>query len=94
MLVAAPSYAQSASVLGKNDAAYATQLYRSGYPELAERLLKTIETSGAVEPNEQIGVKALALDIRTDLALREADVEKRKTALAQVLTEKEDFARN
>jgi hypothetical protein len=90
----ATTQAQSAAVLGKNDAAYATQLYRAGYPELAERLLKAIETSGAVEPNEQIGVKALALDIRTDLALRETEAEKRKTALAQVLAEKEDFARN
>lgn len=94
LLVAAPSSAQSPAVLGRNDAVYATQLYRAGYPELAERLLKTIETSGAVEPNEQIGVKALALDIRTDLALRESDLEKRKTQLAQVLVEKEDFARN
>ncbi|MBL8858987.1 MAG: hypothetical protein JNL28_10810 [Planctomycetes bacterium] len=83
--------AQSPAVLGKNDAAFASALKRAGYTDLAEQLLKVIEKSGTVGPEEAIGLKALHLDLRLELALREYDPVKRKDLLRTILQEKEDL---
>ncbi|MDZ4772422.1 MAG: hypothetical protein SGI72_04730 [Planctomycetota bacterium] len=87
----AKSETPSAAVLGKNDAAFAAALHRSGFTDLADRLLKTIERSGKASPEEAIGIKALHLDLRQQIALRESDPTKRKDLLRTILQEKEDL---
>lgn len=83
--------AQSPAVLGKDDAAFASALKRAGYIDLAEKLIKTIETAGKVGPEEAVNLKAVHLDLRQDLARRETDPLKRKDLLRTILQEKEDL---
>lgn len=85
------AYGQSAAVLGKGDGAFAQALYRRGYPDLAESLCAVIEKSGTVAADEAVMIKALHLDLRLDLAMREADLAKRRDLLTQILQEKEQF---
>ena len=54
---APPKISPSPAVLGKNDTAFATALKRAGFTDLAERLLKTIESSGKASPEEAIGLR-------------------------------------
>ena len=89
--LASSSRAQSANVLGKDDAAFARLLYQRGYADLAEQLCATIEKAGTVSPEGAIGVKALHLDLRLDLASREPDPIARKEAIKKILDEKEDL---
>lgn len=83
--------AQSPAVLGKQDAAFAMALKRAGYTDLAERLVATIEKAGTATPDEAVTLKALHLDLRLDLAVRETDPYKEKDLLRTILQEKEDF---
>jgi tetratricopeptide (TPR) repeat protein len=83
--------AQSPGVLGKDDAAFARELYKSGFTDLAEGLCKTIEGAGKLSPEAEVGVKSLHLDLRFDLARRETDMLKRKDLIKAVLDAKEDF---
>ena len=83
--------AQSEAVLAKDDAVFARALYRGGWTDLAESLCKTIEKGGKISPEAAVGVKALHLDLRFDIALKEPDVIKRKDMIKAVLDEKEDF---
>ncbi|MBL8861844.1 MAG: tetratricopeptide repeat protein [Planctomycetes bacterium] len=87
------AHAQSPAVLGRNDADFASALLRGGYTDLAERLCTLLQTQGNLPPEEAIGVKALHLDLRLDLALRESDLFKRKELLTRILEEKEDIVR-
>lgn len=89
--ISSAALAQSPAVLGKNDTAFAMALKRAGLTDLAERLLKTIESSGKASPEEAIGLKALHLDLRLEIALRETDPAKRKDLLRVILQEKEDL---
>ncbi|MCY2961546.1 MAG: hypothetical protein NTY35_15390 [Planctomycetota bacterium] len=84
---------QSAAVLGRSDADYASALLRGGYTDLAEKLCTLLQTQGNLPPEEAAGVKALHLDLRLDLALRENDLIKRKDLLTTILQEKEDVVR-
>lgn len=84
-------HSPSPAVLGKNDTAFATALKRGGLTDLAEKLLKTIESSGKASPEEAIGLKALHLDLRLELSGREPDLTKRKDLVRQILQEKEDL---
>jgi tetratricopeptide (TPR) repeat protein len=90
-LGAAPALGQSQGVLGRDDAVFARELYRRGWADLAERLCDTIEKGGKVSPDAAVGVKALHLDLRLDLAKNEADPIKRKDLIKTVLQEKEDL---
>jgi hypothetical protein len=83
--------AQSPAVLGKDDAAYAAALMRFGYPDLAERLLGTVEKAGTLGPEEAINAKALHLDLRLEIAKRESDPVKRMDLLTAILEEKESL---
>jgi len=87
----ASALAQSPGVLGKDDAEYARLLFERGYTDLSERLLALIEKSGKVSSKEEANVKALRLAVRTEVAMRESDPYKKKDALTQILTEKEDL---
>lgn len=92
--LASTARAQSPAVLGKQDAEFAMALKRAGYTDLAERLVATIEKAGKATPEESITLKALHLDLRLDLALREVDPYKEKDLLRTILQEKEDFVRS
>ena len=85
--------AQSAAVLGKGDADFARKLFDAGYTELASKLCDTIEKSGKASGAEKVGVQALNLDLRLDLARREPDLAKRKDLIKEVLQAKEDLIR-
>jgi tetratricopeptide (TPR) repeat protein len=85
--------AQTAAVLGKGDAAFARKLYESRYADLAEKLCNTLEKSGKVSPDEIVGVKALHLDLRLDLARTEPDLTKRKDLIKAVLDEKVELVK-
>jgi tetratricopeptide (TPR) repeat protein len=85
--------AQTAAVLGKGDAAFARLLYQARYADLAEKLCNTLEKSGKVSPDEIVGVKALHLDLRLDLARAEPDLSKRKDLIKAVLDEKVDLVK-
>jgi tetratricopeptide (TPR) repeat protein len=58
---------------------------------LAEKLCKVIEKSGNVKAEEVVGIKALHLDLRLDLAVQEPDLIKRKDLLKAILAEKEEL---
>lgn len=88
---AAEKSSPSTAVLGKDDIAFATALKRERYTDLAEKLLKVIEREGKVGPEEGIGLKALHLDLRLELAQREFDPTKRKELLRTIVQEKEDL---
>lgn len=85
--------AQSAAVLGKGDADFARALFDAGYTELASKLCDTIEKSGKATGAEKLGVQALNLDLRLDLARREPDLAKRKDLIKEILQAKEDLIR-
>lgn len=87
------AHGQSPAVLGRADADFASALLRGGYTDLAEKLCTLLQTQGNLPPEEAAGVKALHLDLRLDLALREPDLIKRKDSLTTILQEKEDLVR-
>jgi outer membrane protein assembly factor BamD (BamD/ComL family) len=91
--VSASALAQSTAVLGKSDAAFARRLYDARYADLAEKLCNLLEKSGKVGPDEIVGVKALHLDLRLDLARTEPDLLKRKDLIQAVLQEKEELVK-
>ena len=92
-LAAGRAAAQSENVLGRDDAAFARSLYRNGFADLAEGLCKTIEKKGGLSPEAKVGVTALHLDLRFDLAQKEPDPVKRKDLLKGILDEKEELVR-
>src|SRR5260221_361971 len=83
--------AQSEAVLGRDDATFAREIFRGGWTDLAEGLCKAIEKGGKMSPEAEVGVKALHLDLRFDLAVREKDVLKKKDLIKAVLEAKEEF---
>jgi len=85
--------AQSESVLGKDDAGFARALYRNNLADLAEGLCKTIEKKGNLTAEGKVGITALHLDLRFDLAQKEPDAIKRKDLLKAILSEKEELVR-
>jgi tetratricopeptide (TPR) repeat protein len=87
----APAFAQSEKVLGKDDVAFARELYKKGWPDLAANLCETIEKAGKTTGDAAIGLKALHLDLRFDLARNEPDAIKRKDLMKTILQEKEDL---
>ncbi len=87
------AHGQTVAVLGRADAEFASALLRGGYTDLAEKLCTLLQTQGNLPPEEAAGVKALHLDLRLDLALREVDLSKRKDLLTTILQEKEDVVR-
>ncbi len=87
-----PLFAQSARVLGRDDATFARKLFERGYTDLSDKLVALIE-SGTVAPKDQADIKALHLAVRLDLAQKETDPYKRKDLLKQIITEKEDLVK-
>ena len=92
-LLSGRAAAQSENVLGRDDAAFARALYRNGLADLADGLCNAIEKKGNLAPEAKIGVTALHLDLRFDLALKEPDTIKRKDLLKVILAEKEELVR-
>ncbi len=90
---AGTAFGQSEAVLGRADAAFAQSLLKAGYPDLASQLCELLQRKGNLEPEEAVGVRALYLDLRLDLALKESDLLKRKDLLTTILQEKEDLIR-
>lgn len=86
--------AQSHSILGKNDAAFARELYRRGYADLAEKLCDVMEKSGKLSGDEAVVIKALHLDLRLDIAKNEPDLYQRKDLIKLILQEKEMMVRD
>lgn len=86
-----PAIGQSEKVLGRDDAAFARELYRKGWSDLAAGLCDTIEKSGKTTGDAAVGLKALHLDLRFDLARAETDPIKRKDMMKTILQEKEDL---
>lgn len=86
-----PARGQSEKVLGRDDAAFARELYRKGWSDLAASLCDTIEKSGKTTGDAAVGLKALHLDLRFDLARAEGDPIKRKDLMKTILQEKEDL---
>lgn len=89
--LASGARAQSPAVLGRDDAAFARELYRRNYTDLAEKLVEVISKSATISPEAQIGIKALHLDLRLDLAKSETDLLMRKDKIKTILQEKEDL---
>src|SRR5678816_3189332 len=89
--LASAASAQSPAVLGKADAAFAKRLNDAGYTDLAEKLVGAIERSGKSGADESVGIKALHLDLRLEVAKREPDIVKRKDLLKAILEEKENL---
>ena len=93
-IFASTAWAQSPAVLGKNDAAFARLLYgRFHYSDLAEKMCNAIEKGGKAGGDELVGIKALHLDLRLDIARGEPDLFKRKDQIKTILQEKEDLIR-
>lgn len=88
---ARPALGQSEKVLGRDDATFARELYKKGWSDLAASLCDTIEKSGRTTGDAAIGLKALHLDLRFDLARNEGDPIKRKDLMKTILQEKEDL---
>ena len=86
-----PAFGQSEKVLGRDDAAFAREIYRKGWSDLAASLCDTIEKSGRTTGDAAVGLKALHLDLRYDLARDEPDPIKRKDLLKTILKEKEEL---
>ncbi|HET6201579.1 MAG TPA: hypothetical protein VFI25_02115 [Planctomycetota bacterium] len=78
-------------ILGRGDAAFARELYRAGYVDLAKGVCAAIEKAGKASPAERIEVRALYLDLQLDAAKEEADPRKRKDLVAAVLRGKQEF---
>jgi len=91
LVAVGPARGQSEKVLGRDDAAFARELYRKGWSDLAASLCETIEKKGKTEGDAAIGLKALHLDLRFDLARAESDPIKRKDLMKTILQEKEDL---
>ncbi len=88
---AAPAHGQSAAILAKDNAAFARELYRRGYADLAEGLCATIEKAPDVASDELAQVKVLALDFKLESAKRETDPVKKKDLVLAVVAGKQDF---
>jgi tetratricopeptide (TPR) repeat protein len=73
-------------VLGKDDEAFARELSRFGYPDLASDLAAKIKT---VRGTATSGI--LDIDLKFDQAMRERDVKKRVALLMEVVKLKEAF---
>src|SRR5689334_84519 len=93
-LLGAPGtlHAQSARVLGRDDATFARKLFERGYTDLSEKLVGLIE-KGNVAPKDQADIKALHLAVRLDIAQKENDPYKRKDLLKQIIQEKEELVK-
>lgn len=96
-MFAGAASAQSVSVLGKDNMAFARELYRRGFTDLAEGLCKAIEQGGKdgkIAADEVTAVRALYLDLQLDTAKREPDPTKRKDLIEGILKDKRDFISN
>ncbi len=93
LVIAAASvaHAQSERILGKDNIAFARELYRRGLTDLATGLCEAVEKSGKADPAEKTAVSALKLDLGLDLARDEVDLAKRKELIASILKSKEEF---
>jgi tetratricopeptide (TPR) repeat protein len=95
-LGAAARAGASDAILGRDDAAFARQLLKAGYTDLAERVCKTIEEqskNGKVDPKDVADVQALLLDLDLEVARNEADPMKRKDLIGEVIEKKEAFVK-
>jgi len=92
MLAPSPLFAQSARVLGRDDATFARKLFERGYFDLSEKLVGLIE-SGTVAPKDVADIKALHLAVRIELAKKETDPYKRKDLLKLVVAEQEELVK-
>jgi len=88
---ALPASAQTAAVLGRDDAEFARALYNAGYSDLAEAVAGVITGSGKASPKEVTFVASLLLDVRLNQAREETDQLKRKELIEKVLADKEAF---
>jgi tetratricopeptide (TPR) repeat protein len=91
----APSQSQaqgpSSAVLGKDNVAFARELYRAGYADFADSVCKLIEKATNPDPAEVVAVKAMHLDLRLEHATKEKDLVVRKDLIVAILKEKEEF---
>jgi tetratricopeptide (TPR) repeat protein len=78
------------AVLGKDDAAFARELSRNGFPDLAELVRSAMGRGGG---GGSLEAAVLALDIEQDQAYREGDPMRRIELLEGLVKSREDFVR-
>jgi tetratricopeptide (TPR) repeat protein len=93
-ITAGAALAQTESVLGQDNAAFARALLAEGYPDLAGGVCKVIEkldSQGKAQFLEVLEVKALGLDLRLEATRRESDLAKRKQSLRSIIDDANAF---
>lgn len=91
-LLASSAAAQSPAILGRDDAAFARELYRRGWPDLAEGVVhayELLDKEGKAEGSVLLEMQAIGLDLQLDAARREPDLVQRQQAIAAVIAAKE-----
>ncbi|HTF87981.1 MAG TPA: hypothetical protein VK843_06195 [Planctomycetota bacterium] len=84
--------AQSSAILGRDDGAFARQLYERGWTDLAEGVIKAYEkldAEGKADPLAVLDMQAIGLDLRLDVARRDSDLVRRKQVITEVIAAKE-----
>ncbi len=91
LALAAAAQGQTAAILGKDNAAFARELYRKGYADLAQGLCGAIEKAPDADATELSQVKVLALDFKLEDSKRETDLAKKKDLVLAVVNGKQEF---
>src|SRR5262245_36670469 len=89
-LIGSPSAAQSASILGKENAAFARRLFEEDFPDLSKNLCRVITENGA-SGTELLEVQALGFDLQVEEIGRAPDLAARVPALRKVIEEENQF---
>lgn len=92
LFLAAPAAAQSPAIIGRDNAAFARELYLRGWTDLAEgvvRVFTELDKQGKADHLELLAVQAVGLDLKLDVARRDPDIDKRRQVIAEVIAAKE-----
>ncbi len=92
--LAGVSRAQTARILGREEAAFARALFASGYSDLADgvcTVVKALDTEGKADFYEVLNIRALSFDLRLERAQRERDMPKRRDAIVAILGDMNAF---
>src|SRR5688500_11547827 len=93
VLAASPAaLAQSTAILGRDDAEFARELHRNGWPDLAEGVVRAyaaLEKEGKADRLLLIEMQGIGLDLRLDGARRDPDPSVRQKEIAAVIAAKE-----
>ncbi|MCC6408242.1 MAG: hypothetical protein IT453_13850 [Planctomycetes bacterium] len=91
-LFTSAALAQNDRSLAKDDLAFAREIARNGYPDLAGDFLDVFEKKHKANRDDMLAVEALRLDLREESAYREPEARKRLELLEALVKEKESFA--